>query len=735
MSATPSRVRVLVLQHGLGALDYRAPDGPALAPGDIVRVPLGPREILGVVWEADRLSAKEVPAAKLRPVLGRYDAARIEAPLRRLVEWVADYYLAPPSSVLRMVISSPGALEGAREVTEYRPTGRAPAKLTPQRAQALERLEARQGLVSELARHAGVSDAVIRGLVQAGALEAVRVPADRPIPEPVADFVTPVLEEGQQLVANTLVEAVRAGGFTPYLLEGVTGSGKTEVYFEAVAEALRPRRGEADGMESGGQVLVLVPEIALTQPWLRRFEARFGCAPVAWHSDLRSTERRQAWRAAASGEARVVVGARSALFLPYRDLRLVVVDEAHETSFKQEEGVAYHARDVAVVRAQFEDCPIVLATATPAIENRVQAERGRYVHLTLPQRYGGAQMPAIETIDLRKIPPARGRWISPPLLAELEATLDRGDQALLFLNRRGYAPLTLCRACGERVECPNCTAWLVEHRLTRRLQCHHCGFVTPPPKACPSCGEEDKLVPCGPGVERVAEEVSQVLPQARVAIVTSDTIWSPARAAALLSGVESGEINLLIGTQLVTKGYHFPDLTLVGVVDADLGLAGGDLRAGERTYQQIAQVAGRAGRGAKPGKVFLQTHQPEARVIRALVDGDVEGFYQAETQARREHGMPPFGRLAGIVVSGPDEAAVIETARALGRSAPDEDGIGVLGPAPAPLSMLRGRHRHRLLVHARRSADVQGMLREWLGKVEVPSSVRVTVDVDPYSFL
>lgn len=725
MTASVPRVRVLVLQHGLGALDYRAPEALALAPGDIVRVPLGPREILGVVWEADRLPAKDVPAEKLRPVLGRYDAARIEAPLRRLVEWIADYYLAPPSAVLRMAISSPGALDGAREITEYRPTGVLPGKLTPQRLQALERLEGRQGLISELARHAEVSDAVIRGLVKAGAVEALRVSADQPIAPPDPDFHHPALEAGQRHVANTLVEAVKTGGFTPYLLDGVTGSGKTEVYFEAVAEALR----------HDGQVIVLVPEIALTEPWLRRFEARFGCAPVAWHSDLRSTERRQAWRAAASGEARVVVGARSALFLPYANLRLVVVDEAHETSFKQEEGVAYHARDVAVVRAQLEDCPVVLATATPAIETRVLAERGKYVHLTLPQRYGGAEMPSIETIDLRSHPPARGRWISPPLLASLETTLDRGDQALLFLNRRGYAPLTLCRACGERVNCPNCTAWLVEHRLTRRLQCHHCGFVTPPPKTCPSCGAEDMLVPCGPGVERVAEEVALLLPQARVAIVTSDTIWSPARAAALIAAVDSGEINLLIGTQLVTKGYHFPNLTLVGVVDADLGLSGGDLRAAERTYQQIAQVAGRAGRGAKPGKVYLQTHQPEAPVIRALVENDVEGFYKAETAARREHAMPPFGRLAGIVVSGPDEREVIETARALGRSAPDADGIGVLGPAPAPLAMLRGRHRHRLLVHARRSADVQSMLRDWLATVPVPSSVRVTVDVDPYSFL
>jgi primosomal protein N' (replication factor Y) len=725
MSPSSPRVRVVVLQHGLGALDYRAPDGLDLAPGDIVRVPLGPREILGVVWEPDRLDAREVPEAKLRAVLGRYETGRIASPLRRLVEWVADYYLAPLNAVLRMAISSPGALEGARAVTEYRATGLVPERLTPQRAVALEKIGDRQGLIRELADAAGVSDAVVRGLANCGALEPVVVAADQPIPPPIADFIIPVLEAGQQAAADTLIEAVADGGFTPYLLDGVTGSGKTEVYFEAIAEGLR----------RDGQTLVLVPEIALTEPWLRRFESRFGAAPVSWHSDLRSSERRRAWRAAASGEAKVVVGARSALFLPYRDLRLIVVDEAHETSFKQEDGVAYHARDVAVMRANMEGCPIVLATATPAIETRVQVERGRYVHLTLPSRYGGATMPAIETIDLRRDIPPRGRWISPPLLDALTETLDRGEQALLFLNRRGYAPLTLCRACGERVECPNCTAWLVEHRLTRRLACHHCGFVTPPPKACPSCGEEDKLVPCGPGVERVAEEVAQLLPQARTAIVTSDTIWSPARAAALIRAVEEREVNLLVGTQLVTKGYHFPELTLVGVVDADLGLAGGDLRAAERTFQQIAQVAGRAGRGAKPGRVLLQTHQPSARVIRALVEYDSEGFYQAETESRREFAMPPFGRLAGIIVSGPDESAVVDTARAIGRAAPQADGVSVLGPAPAPLAMLRGRHRHRLLVHARRSADVQALLRDWLAQVEVPNSVRVHVDVDPYSFL
>jgi len=701
------------------------PRDRTLAPGDIVQVPLGPRLIAGVVWEADRLPAAEVEDARLRPVAGVYDIPPVSAPLRRLVEWVADYYLAPHAAVLRMVIASASALDGGRTVTEYRPTGIVPGRLTPQRRQALERLEGRQGLVRELARIAEVSDAVIRGLVKAGAIEGVEVAVDTPIPLPDADFAAPVLEADQQAVAATLRNAVADGGFAPFLLDGVTGSGKTEVYFEAIAEAL----------QDGGQVLVLLPEIALTEPWLRRFEARFGVAPVAWHSDLRSTERRRAWRAAASGEARVVVGARSALFLPYPRLRLVIVDEAHETSFKQEEGVMYHARDVAVMRAQLEDIPVVLATATPAIETRVQVERGRYAHLALPGRFGGAELPAIDTIDMRRFPPPPGRWLSPPLLKALENTLERGEQALLFLNRRGYAPLTLCRACGHRIQCPACTAWMVEHRLVRRLQCHQCGHAMPVPESCPECGAEGQMVACGPGVERIADEVAQLLPQARTAIVASDTIWSPARAAALVNAVETHQLDLLIGTQLITKGYHFPDLTLVGVVDADLGLSGGDLRAAERTFQQIQQVAGRAGRGEKPGHVLLQTHQPEAPVIQALVSGDSEGFYAAETESRRMNDMPPFGRLAGIVISSEDQRRAAETARLIARSAPMADGVTVLGPAPAPLSILRGRHRQRLLVHARRSINVQALIRDWLDMLEWPRDVRVTVDIDPYSFV
>ena len=722
--ARMTRVRVLVLQHGLGALDYAVPEGLALAPGDIVEVPLGPRTITGVVWEADRWPAREVPDVKLRAVVRRFDVPPVTPGLRRLIEWTGAYYMAPPAAVLRMALSVPSALVAAADVTEYR-LGALPEKLTPLRAAAVERLGGRQGSVRELARHGGVSEGVIRGLVKAGVLTSIAVSPDTPPPVPDPDFAPPVLSYEQAVAAEDIARAVAGHDFAPFVLDGVTGSGKTEVYFEGIAAALR----------AGGQTLVLVPEIALTAPWLDRFAARFGCAPVAWHSDLRGSERRRAWRAVASGEARVVVGARSALFLPYAELRLIVVDEAHESSFKQDEGVQYHARDVAVMRAQIEGITVVLATATPAIETRVQVARGRYTELKLPTRFGGAQLPRVETIDLRTNPPPRGNWLSPPLVAALRETFVAGEQSLLFLNRRGYAPLTLCRACGERIECPQCTAWLVEHRLTGRLQCHHCGYNVPVPKLCPACGAADSLVPCGPGVERVAEEVARILPDLRVALVTSDTIFSPARAAALVAAVDAHEIDLLIGTQLVTKGYHFPGLTLVGVVDADLGLAGGDLRAGERTFQQIAQVSGRAGRGSRPGRVLLQTHQPEARIMRALVEYDAEGFYAAETDARRDLGLPPFGRLAGVVVSGEDEAAVTAAARALGRSAPVADGLAILGPAPAPLAMLRGRHRQRLLVHARRSLDLQGIIAAWLEGVAVPPSVRVTVDIDPYTFL
>ena len=721
-----TRVRVLLLNARLGPLDYRVPAGMEAGPGSIVEVPLGPRRITGVVWEDERFpDVASVDDKRLRPLLALSPAPPLPAAMRRLIEWVADYYMAPLASVLRMALSSDAATVGEKTVIEYRIGAGLPERMTEQRIRALEAIGSRQGTASELAEHADVSVAVIRGLIKSGALEPEEVNANAPYPLPDPTHGAPVLNDEQQESASRLNAAVDARAFHTFLLDGVTGSGKTEVYFEAIARAI----------ESGRQSLVLLPEIALTEPFLKRFEARFGVQPVAWHSGLRQSERRRAWMAAARGEAQVVVGARSALFLPMPNLGLIVVDEAHEISFKQEDGVHYHARDVAVMRGKFEGCPVVLASATPAIETRHQVALGRYEEIKLPARYGGAQMPDIIGIDLLTDPPERQRWISPKLVNAIDEVLERGEQALMFLNRRGYAPLTLCRHCGYRFQCPNCTAWMVEHKMTRRLACHHCGHMMPTPRECPECHEEDALVACGPGVERIADEVKMLFPQARTAIVTSDTLWSPERVAEFVAGVESGATDIIIGTQLVTKGYHFPNLTLVGVIDADLGLEGGDLRAAERCFQQIMQVAGRAGRGEKPGRVFLQSRMMHAGVIQALLSGDAERFYATETANRQIANAPPFGRFAAVIVSSENAEEALATARRLGEAAPRSEGLDIYGPAPAPLAQLRGRYRHRLLVHASRTLNVQEAIRYWLDQVSCSTSVRITIDIDPYNFL
>ena len=720
-----NRVRLLVLNAALGALDYKLAEGMSVEPGSVVIAPLGPRTVTGIVWDEGRLPGAEVDESKLRAIREVLSVPPLSRPLRRLIEWTADYYCAHLASVARMVLSSGGALGGPTTMTEYRLSGGVPERMTPQRAAAIDALDGEQATIRELAGIAGVSEGVLRGLVNQGVIEPVTVAIDRPYPPADPDFHQPALSPDQMEVAKILVKAVEAQSFEPYLLDGVTGSGKTETYFEPIAEAVR----------MGRQVLVLLPEIALTENFLHRFEQRFGTPPVLWHSSLKSTERRRAWRAISEGTAQVIVGARSALFLPYAKLGLIVVDEAHEISFKQDDGVRYNARDVSVMRARFEDIPVVLASATPALESLHMANSGTYTKLDLPSRFGGAELPDIRLVDLTQEKPARGRWLSAPLIEGLEARLAAGEQSLLFLNRRGYAPLTLCRNCGHRFQCPNCSAWLVEHRLSARLACHHCGLETQPPETCPECGESDCLVACGPGVERIADEVAELFPEARVAVATSDTLGSPERAAEFIAQAEAKAIDVIVGTQLVTKGFHFPELTLVGVVDADLGLEGGDLRAAERTYQQVAQVAGRAGRGAKPGEVLIQTRHPEAPVIAALANGDRDAFYAAETEARRDAGAPPFGRWAAIILSSEDEKEAREAAVRLGDNRPHQDDLYILGPAPAPLALLRNRYRYRFLVNARRSANLQVVLNQWVGGQDFPPGVRVGIDIDPYSFV
>ena len=705
-----------------GPFDYAAPANHTLEPGDIVLVPLNKRQEVGVVWDAP--PDPKLPAAKLKPVSALLDAPRMTAALRALIDWVASYTLAKPGEVLAMALRV-NALQMPPPALGWQAAVPPPAKLTPQRARVLAALGAGVMTAPDLARAADVGPTVVRGMINAGLLIQAAIPAGPPFAVPDPAHATPQFSAAQAEIAAALRQAVTARGFSVTLLDGVTGSGKTEVYLEAVAACLA----------AGRQALILLPEIALSAQFLDRFGRRFGCRPALWHSDLASKTRRATWRAIADGLAPVTVGARSALFLPYPDLGLVIVDEEHETAFKQEDGVVYHARDMAIVRARLSAAPAILVSATPSLESLANVEAGRYRHLRLAARHAGAALPDIGAIDLRLAPPPRGRFLSPVLVAAIEACFARGEQAMLFLNRRGYAPLTLCRACGFRVSCPNCTAWLVEHKARRELACHHCGHTQDIPLTCPECTAEHSLVPIGPGVERITEECDALFPTARRLVMASDTLPGPHAAAEAARAIEERAVDLVIGTQIVAKGWHFPHLTLVGVVDADLGLGGADLRASERTVQLLHQVAGRAGRAEAPGRVLLQTFSPAHPVMQALIGGDLADFYAREAEARRPGHWPPYGRLAALIVSADTADAADRLARDLGRAAPAGDGITVLGPAPAPLAILRGRHRRRLLLKTRRDIAVQPLLRAWLGQVKLSGGLRVDVDVDPVSFL
>lgn len=706
-----------------GAYDYRVGATGSLSDGDFVRVPLGPRIAEGVVWGA---AEGDVAENKIKDVIGRMDCPPLPQVSRRFIDWTANYTLQAKGSVLKMAMSVRDALEPPKPITAYLKTPQQPdIRLTPARIRILELMaDGPPRTATEIAREAATSTGVIKGLYEANALTKVSLAPEPDIVTPDPDSAGPDLSPEQALASEQLVRAVDDKQFAVSLLDGVPGSGKTEVYFEAVAAALR----------QGGQVLVMLPEIALSAQWLERFRARFGADPSVWHSDLTMAQRRNTWRAVAQGKSRVVVGARSALFLPFPELNLIVIDEEHDGAFKQEDGVIYNARDMAVVRAWLGEISIVLASATPSLETVVNASSGRYNQYDLPKRHAGAALPDIKAVDMLKDPPPRGRWLSPALAEAITETIGAGEQVLLFLNRRGYAPLTLCRTCGHRFQCPRCTAWLVEHRLAARLQCHHCGFHISPPEHCPECKTENSLVACGPGVERLAEEIETLIPDIRMTIAASDNIQSPRAAGELVRRIEDHEVDLIIGTQIVAKGYHFPLLTLVGVIDADLGLQGGDPRAAERTFQLLYQVAGRAGRGEKPGRVLLQTYLEKHPVMQALLSGSRDDFLETETKSRRESMMPPFGRLVSLIVSGINETAVDQAALALARSAPNGKGVQVLGPAPAPFALLRGRHRRRLLLKTNKETAVQPLVRQWLSRTQRFKKVRIQVDVDPMSF-
>jgi len=718
-------VGVLTAQPLDRILDYRAPED-GVAEGDFVTVPLGPRQVAGVVWGPGEGG---YDLGRVRTISARLDVPPMLGPMRDFLSRAADYTLTPLSQMLRLATRVQGLGQPPAMRPVLRPGGAVPDRMTPARQRVLDVLDAHAGAgfaPAELASLAGVGTSVLKGLEQQGVLVRDHAPRDLPYPPMDPDRSGKTLSADQAAAAAALRRSVADGAYHTTLLKGVTGSGKTEVYLEAVAEAL----------SKGRQALVLLPEIALTGAFLDRVEARFGARPAEWHSGVTQAERRRAWMATAQGEARLIVGARSALFLPFRDLGLVVVDEEHDGSYKQEEGALYHARDMAVLRASLGSASVVLASATPSLETWANARAGKYARIDLPQRYGDAVLPQMRAIDMRSAEAAQGTWISPTLVEALRDRLDRGEQSMLFLNRRGYAPLTICRACGHQVGCHQCDMRLVEHRFHQRLICHQCGASREIPTTCPKCGVADCMAALGPGGERLGEEATALFPDARISILSSDQTETARALKARIDAIVTGDADIIIGTQIVAKGHNFPLLTLVGIIDADLGLQGGDLRGAERTFQLVRQVAGRAGRADKPGVALVQTYQPDHSVIRAILTGDEEAFWQAEAAAREAAGAPPFGRMAGIIVSGPDEAHVFGVGRALARSAGELSGLGaqVFGPVAAPVARIRGRFRVRLLVKAPRGVSLQPALRRWQEGVRLPTNTRISIDIDPQSF-
>lgn len=707
--------------------DYKI-EGEAVL-GELVRVPFGREVHVGVVWKKGKSS--NLDESKIKPIMERINFPPLSAELRKFIEFVSGYNMAFAGQVLKMVLSVRQVFDDPKMTVLYELSGKtlAEAKLknSDARWRVMDFLKFAPFNRQDIAAGAGVGQSVIKAMIDAGVLRPVLIEDKKEFEKPNAAYKKVNLTDEQKEAAVQLVGEI-GSGFNVTLLDGVTGSGKTEVYFEAVARAL----------ELGQQVLILVPEIGLTSQWLGRFERRFGVKPAKWHSALGNRERIDTWKAVIEGRAKVLVGARSALFLPYQNLGLIVVDESHDQSFKQEDAVNYQGRDMAIVRAKYEQIPIILSTATPDLETVVNVEEGKYDIVELKSRFAAAVLPEIKIIDLKQDKPVRGSWgvswLAPTLANALKENLERHEQSMLFLNRRGYAPLVICRDCGHRIQCPNCTAWLTEHRRVGNLVCHHCGYVTPIPKECPECHSETGLTACGPGVERVAEEVKFRFPTARVKILSSDITTNFAEVSQVIHEMEEGNVDILIGTQILAKGHHFPSLTLVGIVDADLGLMGSDLRASERTFQLLSQVAGRAGRGEKKGTVYLQTLYPENAVLQALVENNREKFLALEKKTRRLLKMPPFGKLAAVIVSGPNQEETEKTALWLGQIAPNNEFVSTLGPAPAPIFMLRNKFRYRLLLKTAKNIRIQDVLRDWLKRIKIPGRVRVEVDIDPYSF-
>ena len=725
-------VKVLLPNVVNSGYDYRLTTDADL--GAFVRVTLMNRPYIGIVYGT---GTSNLPPEKIKNVAQVFPY-KLDIATLQWIQKMSDWTLMAPGAVLRLILNVPDAFNPPRSEQLYSYNSDIDTKMTTRRqmvADAFELNDNEPMSAADIQNIARVGSAVVKSMIANGML----LPTASRVKEhswnyDYRDMANVELNAEQRAAANKIAQDITTGGFTVNVLDGITGSGKTQVYFDAVWRAY----------SMGKSVLLMMPEIALTTQFIKRFESRFGAAPIVWHSNLTAARRREIWRGVMTGDVRIVVGTRSALFLPWQNLGLIVVDEEHDSSYKQEDMGNYHGRDMALLRAKLGAFPVVLASATPSEETIHNIEIGRFNHLVLRARYGGAEMPTIETVDLREHRPdeyivnsdtldKRTGALSPVLCREIQAVLDKRQQAMLFINRRGFAPIVQCKKCGWVAMCPDCSVGMTYHKKLGKLLCHICGRTMTLPTKCPDCGNETSMR--GAGLEKIEEEVLARFPGARTALVSSDTMMTRGALERLVSKMECGEIDIVIGTQILAKGHHFPNLTLVGVIDADMGLFGTDFRAPEHTFQQLFQVAGRAGRGQIPGRVLLQTYQPAHPVLMAICADNRDEFLRTDMDARRTAKMPPFGQLIAIIIECKKENILKQFCDTLAHAKPNVNGVRILGPVMAQIYQARGLFRMRFLVAGDEKALLQPLVKTWLSRVKVPANIRLKTDVNPQSFM
>lgn len=727
-------VKVLIPNVINTGYDYRL-----TAPADVgwfVRCTVMNRQYIGVIVGP---GDSNLSPSKIKPIIEVCNFGRMSNADIKWIYKMSEWTLMSPGAVLRLIINVPDAFNLPAVEQLYAYNFDADCKMTDARQKVADAFQSNDNdamSVNDIQTIARVGHSVVKTMIKNGILIPIetREKHNDLYNYKYTDTGTVKLNTEQQNAADTIATAINKNEFAVYLLDGITGSGKTQVYFDSALRAYN----------MGKSVLLMMPEIALTAQFMSRFEQRFGAPPVVWHSNLTAARRRDIWRGVANGSIKIVVGTRSALFLPWQNLGLIVVDEEHDTSYKQEDMGNYHARDMAVLRAKISNFPVVLASATPSFETLYNVARGKYNRLRLMSRFGGATLPKIETIDMREQRPEPYKTdansdteisgnLSPVLCAKISETLNQHKQVMLFINRRGFAPIVQCKKCGWVAQCPDCSVGMNYHKRLNKLICHMCGKMHDLPSVCPQCGNDVSMR--GAGLEKIEEEVAHKFPFAKTALVSSDTIMSREALERLVKKMENGEIDIIIGTQILAKGHHFPNLTLVGVVDADMGLFGTDFRAGEHTFQQLFQVAGRAGRGEFPGHVLLQTFQPEHPVITAICAGNRDEFMKSDMESRRAAKMPPFGQLVAVVIESDKEQTLHKYCKQLSDVAPVLKGGKIMGPIAAQIYQIRNWYRMRFLVSGDANANLQPIVRDWLNKIKQPANVRVKIDVNPQNFM